>query len=497
LASYPVLYQLNKLLPAGGRSVEIRSGRSLEFSGDTFSFRMVGDKKCCPALYVTDLEDRCVYTADTFGALYCGLELPQKSDERNELWVQGMKDFCDDSVASGLGARLECAVSFVREQEATMICPAVGPAVSGERLEQMLGYYEKQLTQSQTCAANPTVAIVYEGTNELADFAAQVEKGLKEALVPDVALYNLSNVDRNQVLRELQSADVLLFGTTISRGNPSKAIWDILTSLKPDDCKGKLASVFYKLPDIQDNADLMRAHLKFLGFDLSIQDSFFVGEMTENDLKNAGNYGFGVGCSARRVPNPRQPKLVKCLVCGEIFDASLGFCPVCGVGLDQCVPVEEEETAFRRDTNLQYVILGGGVAGVCAAEAIRKRDQTGRILMISAEDYLPIHRPMLTKNLDIPDASPEELYIHPTEWYEEQKIELRLGESAESVDPKQRIVQTTKERISYDRLIFATGAECFIPPFDGWDKEGVVTIRHLGDDRKIMVWKKPATNAGV
>ena len=48
------------------------------------------------------------------------------------------------------------------------------------------------------------------------------------------------------------------------------------------------------------------------------------------------------------------------------------------------------------DTQNTYVILGNGCAGVNAAEAIRERDKTGRILLISNEGPA-YQRPMLTK----------------------------------------------------------------------------------------------------
>ncbi|MCC8102840.1 MAG: FAD-dependent oxidoreductase [Clostridiales bacterium] len=498
IASYSVLCQLKHLLPAGTKTVEIRSNRSLLFSDTEFRFQMLGDGKHSPSLYVFDQGKHCAYSEEAFGSLTDSLEMPETRTEKDAQWNQGMKDFYDDSSASGRAECLKRAAAFVRENKVTAVYPAVGPAVSGRRLEKMLEYYEECLPQEKG-NVHPSVAIVYEGTNDLADYASCVENGLKEAEITGVVRCDLSCTDRNQAIRMAQAADVLLLGTTISQGNPSKAIWDVVTSLEAKTCKGKLASIFYKVSTYEDNADFLREHLSFLGFDLSIQSSFFAGELTGNDLKNAGNYGFGVGCSVRRVPNPRKPKLVKCLVCGEIFDASLGICPVCGVGLDQCVPVEEEEISYQKDTNRRYVILGGGVAGVSAAEAIRKRDQTGNILILSAEDYLPIHRPMLTKNLDIADAPAEELYIHPQEWYEEHDIQLRLGEAVQSLDPQRRVVRTANagDEIGYDSLVFATGAECFIPPFDGWQKEGVVTIHHLSDSRKIQGWMKTARNAVV
>ncbi|MCD8073888.1 MAG: FAD-dependent oxidoreductase [Lachnospiraceae bacterium] len=537
IAAYPVHEQLKKILPEGTKSLEVRNNRTLTLLGSLFQFQLLGEGTLCPALYVLDQVDHSVYTADLFGALYCGLELPEANSIRSTQWDLGMKDFYEDLAASGRAADAGLAATFMRENEVTAIYPSMGPAVSGGKLEEMLAYYLQQsgsleaesgtavyhtgvnvpklqltaagISEGQTesldektvsmTSAHPSVVILYEGTNELSDYAACVENGLKEAEVSNVTRCNLSATDRNEAIRMALSADVLLLGTTISKGTPAKAIWDVVTSLKAESCKGKLASIFYKVSTQDDQADFLREHLAFLGFDLGIQSSFFVGELTENDLKNAGNYGFGVGCSARKVPNPRKPKLVKCLVCGEIFDASLGTCPVCGVGLDQCVPVEEEEISYQKDTALRYVILGGGVAGASAAEAIRKRDQTGEILILSAEDYLPIHRPMLTKNLGIADAPDEELYLHPAGWYEERGISLRLGETADAFDPERKIVHAAKsgDEIPYDRLIFATGAECFIPPFEGWQKEGVVTIRHLWDSRKIQEWMKTARNAVV
>ena len=113
-------------------------------------------------------------------------------------------------------------------------------------------------------------------------------------------------------------------------------------------------------------------------------------------------------------------KLVKCLVCGEIFDASLDTCPVCGVGRDKFVEVEVEETAFRNDTQNTYVILGNGCAGVSAAQAIRERDKTGRILLISNEGPA-YQRPMLTKAM-LSGLTADQMALHPAGWYEGQNI---------------------------------------------------------------------------
>ena len=63
--------------------------------------------------------------------------------------------------------------------------------------------------------------------------------------------------------------------------------------------------------------------------------------------------------------------LVKCLVCGEIFDSSIEICPVCGVGKENFIEVEAEESAVLNNTEEYYVILGNGTAGFNAAKAIK------------------------------------------------------------------------------------------------------------------------------
>lgn len=178
-------------------------------------------------------------------------------------------------------------------------------------------------------------------------------------------------------------------------------------------------------------------------------------------------------------------KLVKCLVCGEIFDASLDTCPVCGVGRDKFVEVEVEETAFRNDTQNTYVILGNGCAGVSAAQAIRERDKTGRILLISNEGPA-YQRPMLTKAM-LSGLTADQMALHPAGWYEGQNIVQILERQVVAVDAQNKQVELDGGfKLPYTKLIFALGSECFIPPIPGHDKQGVVAIRRLSDVEKIQ-----------
>lgn len=317
--------------------------------------------------------------------------------------------------------------------------------------------------------------------------AEAIAAGAGESGQVAVKVYNLGALNREDVLKALPQADAYLFGTQEADGDAAKAVWDVVTSLNRSECENKLAAVFYSTDSTGGGAENLRERLAQLGCGLRLQDCFLQGRPDGAGLKNAYEYGFGVSCAMLKTPNPRKPKLVKCLVCGEVFDASLGACPVCGVGLEQCVPAEEDETAYRRDTETRYLIVGGGIAALSAADAVRRRDGTGTVTMLSAEGYLPINRPMLTKDFAAVAGGPESLLVRGQEWYDQRGIDVRLGVSAVSMDLEGKTV-TASDGASYpyDKLIYAAGAECFVPPFEGSGKPGVITIRHLWDSEELL-----------
>lgn len=178
-------------------------------------------------------------------------------------------------------------------------------------------------------------------------------------------------------------------------------------------------------------------------------------------------------------------KQVKCMVCGAVFDASLEICPVCGVGPEFFVPYEEEISAFSKDTEEVFVILGNGAAGISAAVAIRERNRTCKVIMVSDEPFFSYNRPMLTKSLSSLKNS-DEIAIHDANWYTENNIVNKLGVRAVKMDPAAKtITMDNGELLYFDKCIYALGSECFIPPAIGSTKPEVVAIRRFSDVEKI------------
>lgn len=191
-------------------------------------------------------------------------------------------------------------------------------------------------------------------------------------------------------------------------------------------------------------------------------------------------------------------RMVKCLVCGAIFEEGAEVCPVCGVGPENFIPMEpEEDEADSMDTDERFVILGTGTAAVSAATAIRKHNEDCDILMISNERALPYNRPMLTKKM-LHNNGREAFAIHTAEWYEQRHIRLMTNEIVSSLNPQLRQVTLSDDTvISYDKCIYALGARCFVPSFPGTHLPEVVTIRTLDDIERVAKLTQAASRAVV
>lgn len=194
-------------------------------------------------------------------------------------------------------------------------------------------------------------------------------------------------------------------------------------------------------------------------------------------------------------------KLVKCLVCGAEFEEGAAACPVCGVGPENFVPVEKKEVNFRKDTDEVFVIIGGGPAAKSAAEAIRARNQTATVMIVTQEAHLPYNRPMLTKGI-VRDFGYNGLVIEGPEWYEKNDINfvpetVVLGVDTAGKKVSLKFSDGSEGQLGYDKLIYALGAYCFVPPIKGADQGHVVSVRSISDTDRVkqIIADRKATRA--
>jgi len=144
------------------------------------------------------------------------------------------------------------------------------------------------------------------------------------------------------------------------------------------------------------------------------------------------------------------------------------------------------------------VILGGGAAGNCAAETLRREGFSGSILMLSADPSVPYDRPNLSKDYLAGNAPEDWIPLRSPEFYREHHVEVHLGARAAAIDtPRREVRLEDGSHHAYDALLIATGAEPVRLDVPGSDLPHVRTLRSLADSRAIIQKAETAQRAVV
>ena len=129
-----------------------------------------------------------------------------------------------------------------------------------------------------------------------------------------------------------------------------------------------------------------------------------------------------------------------------------------------------------------FVIVGGGLAGAKAAEALRNNDFDGQIILFGEEQHLPYERPPLSKDYLAGKKSLSDFTVQNSDWYRDHNVDLRLGSRVTSLDPAAHTVGLPDgTAVTYDKLLLATGSASRRPPIPGSDADGVYYLRTYDD----------------
>lgn len=131
-------------------------------------------------------------------------------------------------------------------------------------------------------------------------------------------------------------------------------------------------------------------------------------------------------------------------------------------------------------------MIGGGVAAASAARTLRERDYDGTITLVTRELDAPYHRPPGSKELLRGQQDLDDSLVLPAEWYAEHGIDLRTRTSVMSLDPVARTVKLqSKDELTYDRALLATGAMVRRLNVDGAGVRGIHYLRSLRNAQAI------------
>jgi apoptosis-inducing factor 3 len=136
---------------------------------------------------------------------------------------------------------------------------------------------------------------------------------------------------------------------------------------------------------------------------------------------------------------------------------------------------------------LSVVIVGGGAAGLSAANTLRQEGYVGPITLVSADDSPPVDRPNLSKDFLAGTAPDEWLPLRPADYYAEQRIDLSLKSRVLAIDSASRRVTLEGGRqLNFGALLLATGADPVHLDIPGAAPSQVCYLRTFSDSRTIV-----------
>ncbi|MGL5979044.1 MAG: FAD-dependent oxidoreductase [Erysipelotrichaceae bacterium] len=470
-------------------SLVVKDNDTLSLGDKTLRFFSVPNLHWPDTIYTYVEETNVLFTCDSYGAHYCFDGILYSEVTNHQDFDESFKYYYD-CIMGPYKSFMRKALQKLEPLHIDLICTGHGPLID----QDIEGFKEKYRIWSTPIKqhTNPYIVIPYVTsygyTEQLKD---EISKGIQASGSFDIVSYDMVYANEEEVLAEMDQADGILFGTPTIVGEALYPIWNLTTKIFATTHGGKFASAFGSygwsgegVPHIMER--LKQLHLK-LAEPLKIRL-----KPSESDLVTAFDWGYNFGCMMLNKENTRPKKgkkrMVKCLVCGEVFEEGVDICPVCGVDKSNFIPIEVEEVSFKKNKYESYIILGNGAAGVNAAQAIRERNDLAEIEILSEETVLGYNRPMLTKAM-LGDLDASKFAIKDPAWYEAQRIKNTLGVRVVKIDPWSQMVEisdgTTR---SYDKLIYALGARSFVPPIPNVGLDRVLAIRSLQDVQTLRSW---------
>ncbi len=145
---------------------------------------------------------------------------------------------------------------------------------------------------------------------------------------------------------------------------------------------------------------------------------------------------------------------------------------------------------------MRYVIIGSGVAGYAAMEAIRSVDSAGEIVMVSEDPYGYYSRPGLAYYLT-GELSDKALYPRKQDDYKKLNFKFLNGRVMRILCAEHALEIDGKSRLAYDKLLIAVGASAMPLDVPGAGLEGVVKLDHFADAKNILGLVKRGKTAVV
>jgi len=480
-------------------SIIAKEGDEISLGDKTLRFIMAPFLHWPDSIYTYAIEDKVLFTCDSFGAHYAFDDVFYSKIEIKDDYNKALKYYFD-MIFGPFKKHMLSAIKKIEPLTIDFICNGHGPVLDQNPMEIVAQCKEWATEHKNTPQITIPYVSAYGYTKEI---ALKIAEGIRSLNSYEVKLFDMVYADEAEVLKEIDLSEGVLFGSPTINGDALLPIMSLLIKLGPIEHGGKLAAAFGSYGWSGEGVENLSRRMKELKFRVlkGIRVNF---KPTQEDLTNAYEFGqefvriltkeevfvaFDAPRNTTHVIEKIEEEIEKpikkwiCTICQEVFEGTEApdICAACGATKDQFEEYIEVTHDYKVDTTEHVVIVGNGIAGITVAETIRKYSQDTKITIVDKAPHPVYYKPMLSKFIGS-DEMPKSFYIHDLLWYEKHNITFKSNVTMLSIQEETKhIVLSNNERLSYDKLVIATGSDSFMPPIKNNHLEGVFTLRTLDD----------------
>ena len=225
------------------KSLVVKDGDRLDLGNKTLEFISAPNLHWPDSIYTYLVEDKVLFTCDSFGAHYCSYDL---SDDLNEDYLDAFKYYFD-VILKPYSRFMVKAIDRIRPLEISCICPGHGPLLKQNRktIVDMTEKYAREYIDITTSQAKRHILIAYVSAYGFTGEAAgHIASGIRETSDFSIDIVDIENIDTGELDAKITANDAILIGSPTINQNTLLPVYRMFALINPLRDKGKLAGAF-------------------------------------------------------------------------------------------------------------------------------------------------------------------------------------------------------------------------------------------------------------
>ena len=306
----------------------VKDGDTLSLGGKTLRFMVLPQLHWPDTMYTYVEEDGVLFTCDSFGSHYSHEGILRSTVTDTDGYLRATKYYFDNIIGPFRHPFMNAALERIKGLDIKMICTGHGP-VHDSHIDEIIALYRDWCAVPPKAEKKLVVIPYVSAYGYTGQLAERIGAGIADACgdKAEIRFHDMVTADAATVAAELAASDAFLLGTPTIIGEALAPIWNLTLSLFAPVHGGKLASAFGSygwsgegVPHIIERLRQLRMNVPDDGFRVRLKPS-------ETQLLDAYEYGYNFGAKLMKAAPERKTSgqasgLVKCLVCGAVFDAS-------------------------------------------------------------------------------------------------------------------------------------------------------------------------------